>query len=194
MEKIDWTLLSKELRKGNNSVLGIFYEQHAGYCTNRMVKENKCSKEDAEDIFIESIMNLREKLIGGAEERILNVRAYLYRTCHNMFLTRLKQIERKKVQQSDIERFYYDSNYLQAEDQPFDPVLMEITKKAWNFLSERCRDILFFFYVDKLAMEEIADLMALAGKDVAKTTKSRCYKKLIEKASELHDEYSQTQE
>lgn len=187
MEKIDWGFLVAELKKGNNEVLGVFYEQHSSYCNRRLLKENKCTQEDAEDIFIESIMNLREKLISGREVAILNVRAYLYRTCHNMFLYRLKKSERLQHHHSEIERFYYDSNYLQSEDGPFDPKLIAITNKAWEILSERCKDILYFFYVDKLGMKEIARLMDLSTSDVAKTTKSRCYKKLVDFAIELQN-------
>ena len=181
---MDWSLLIYELRNGNNALLKTFYEQHSNYCIQRLTKENKCTHEDGEDIFIESVMNLREKLISGRVESVVNVRSYLYKTCHNMFLVRLDQNARMKKHLSEIERFYYDSDYL-IENEVFDPELMVISKKAWNYLSERCKDIIHYFYVDKLDMQEIANLMGLANANVTKTTKSRCYKKFIEKAYEL---------
>ncbi|GAB5525516.1 MAG: hypothetical protein Roseis2KO_33880 [Roseivirga sp.] len=181
MEKKDWKILIEELRKGNNHVLGVFYKQHASYCLKRLSRENKCSPEDAEDIFTEAIMNLREKLISGRETIILNVRAYLYKTCYNTLLVKLRQDARAQQKLGDLERFYYDSIYM-VDDQSFEKELLKATMEAWMLLSERCRDILYFFYVDKQSMKEITGLMGLNNANVTKTTKARCYKKWTELA------------
>ncbi len=176
--------LISDLKKGNNDILKTFYEQFANYCKQRLTNENRCSREDAEDIFIESLMNLREKLINGKVKSIANVKSYLYNTCHNMLLVRLEQEAKHQKYASDLERFYYESEY-NREGMEYDPELMNITKKSWDLLPERCKDILHLYYVDKVCMKEIAGLMDLSNADVAKTTKSRCYKKWIEKAIEL---------
>ncbi len=182
--ELNWSSLVDELKNGNNQGLTIFYREYSGYCINRLVKQNKCSMEDAEDIFIEAVMNLREKLVGGQLDRVMNVKSYLYKTCHNMFLVRLDQQSRFREKLSDIERFYYQSNH-QEKYERFDAHLMEATKEAWSNLSERCKDIIHYFYVDNLSMSEIAELMDLSDRNVAKTTKSRCYKKFVEMALEL---------
>lgn len=130
-------------------------------------------------------MNLREKLISGKETMILNVRAYLYQTCYNTFLVRLRQESRAQRKLSDLEMFYYDSIYT-VEDQSFDKELLKSTMQAWGLLSDRCRDILYFFYVDKLSMKEITGLMGLANANVTKTTKARCYKKWAEFTGQTH--------
>ncbi len=128
---------------------------------------------------------MREKLLSGKEDMILNVRAYLYRTCYNSLLARLRQEERTRRKLRDIERFYYDSVYV-SENEQFDRVLLERTMEAWQQLSERCRDILYFFYVDKLRMQDITGLMGFANSNVAKTTKARCYKKWTAYAAETN--------
>lgn len=183
MQKEDWKTLLGELKAGNNEVLGIFYKRHASYCFERLSRENKCSPEDAEDIFVEAVLSMREKLLGGKEDMILNVRAYLYRVCYNMFLTRLRQEKRAQRKLKDIERFYYDSIYV-TENELFDNTLLERTMKAWQRLSERCRDILYLFYVDKLRMNDITGLMGFANANVVKTTKARCYKKWVDFVTE----------
>ncbi len=184
LKKINWQELQSELKRGNNEMLSVFFQEHAGYCTRKLTKEHQCSQEDAEDIFIESVMNLREKLIKGAVEAVANVRSYLYKTCHYMLMDRLRKKGRQAQEEEDVVRFFYESAYT-TENDPFDKELVEITKIAWNELSEKCKDILHFFYVDKLEMKEIAELMAFASADVAKTSKSRCFRQFATRAYEL---------
>lgn len=187
LKEIDWDSIVADLRSGNNEVLRVFFEKHSNYCIGRLTNENQCTKEDAEDIFIESVMNLREKLVVGKLERVLSERSYLYKTCHNMFLSRLKQAKRTSSFSVELETFYYASEYQSEELAEYTERLSKITMEAWDYLTGKCKDILSFFYIDKIRMDEISELMGLSNADVAKTTKSRCYKKLVEKAMELKE-------
>ena len=182
MKKKEWEKLSEELKKGNNRVLGIFFQQHSQYCCQRLSRENNCSEDDARDFFIESVMSLRERIVRDPEVPVLNIRAFLYRACYNMFLSALRAKKAEPKPMSDLERYYLESDYHLDENPVFDQELLAITLRAWAGLSERCQDILHFFYVDRLRMKEIARLMGMANEDVAKTTKSRCYKKLVSMA------------
>ena len=161
-----------------------FFQNHAQYCTKRLARENQCSPEDAEDIFIESVMNLREKLIQGAVDAISNVRSYLFQTCHHMLLDRIRKTERMDKAADDVARFFYESTYSE-EGSSFDPELLEITRRSWKELSEKCKDILHYFYVDRLDMKEIAELMTFSNANVAKTSKSRCFKHFSQRAFEM---------
>ncbi len=182
---MDWSSIIKQLKEGKNDALGEFYKDHSDFCINKLIKENQCNQEDASDIFVEAIMSLREKLIGDKLDNVLNIRGYLYKTCHYMLLNRLDQSAKRQKKIPDIERFYYDSVYHQTQDPSYDPELLKISQQAWNYLSERCKDILNYFYIEKLDMSQISNLMELSNANVAKTTKSRCYKKFVEKAHEL---------
>ncbi|MEP0987587.1 hypothetical protein [Ekhidna sp.] len=186
-EEAKWESIINDLKNGNNEVLRIFFEKHSRYCISRLTKENQCTKADAEDIFVESIMNLREKLVAGTVDKVMNERSYLYKTCYNMFLVRYRNQKKVNSLSDEITRFYYDSEYQSEETKAMTNELMKITMSAWEHLKEKCRDILHFFYVDKLRMEEISHLMELSNADVAKSTKSRCYKKFMEKAMELKE-------
>ncbi|WP_462251215.1 RNA polymerase sigma factor [Ekhidna sp.] len=183
MKKIEWGSIINDLRKGHNEVLRIFFEEYSQYCMRRLTRENQCTQEDAQDIFVEAIMSLREKLLEGKLDRVMNVKSYLYKSCYHMLMERIRKKKREDSQLDDIVKFYYESQYHESVN--FDPALMKITLSAWDYLTEKCKDILHFFYVDKLRMGEISELMGLASADVAKTTKSRCYKALLEKAMEL---------
>lgn len=189
MKNINWQELNSQLKQGNNEMLSIFFQEHASYCTKRLTKEHQCSPEDADDIFIESVMNLREKLINGTVEAVANVRSYLFKTCHYMLLDRLRKKRRVDHSEEDVVRFFYESAHTTDGD-PFDKALLEITKTAWNELSEKCKDILHYFYVDRLEMKEIAEMMAFASADVAKTSKSRCFRQFSNRAYELKNAQS----
>jgi DNA-directed RNA polymerase specialized sigma24 family protein len=47
-------------------------------------------------------------------------------------------------------------------------------------LSEKCRKVITMSIAEGQSMAEIAEQLGMASADVAKTTKSRCYKRLIE--------------
>ncbi len=186
-EAMKWDAIINDLKNGNNEVLRIFFQKHATYCISRLTNENQCSKADAEDIFVDAIMSLREKLIEGTLDKVINERNYLYKTCYNMFLVRHRSNKKIDGLSDDITRFYYDSKYQSEETETITEELMKITLSAWAHLTEKCKDILHFFYVDKLRMEEISKLMGLSNADVAKSTKARCYKSFVEKAMQLKE-------
>lgn len=179
--------MSEELQKGNNRVLGTFFQQHADYCCHRLSKETACLEDDARDFFVEAVMSLRARIMREPDVPVLKIRAFLYRACYNMFLSsiRTRKLELRSV--SDLERYYLESDY-SVEDQAFSQELLSITLNAWDALSERCKDLLHFFYVDRLRMKEIARLMGMANEDVAKTSKSRCYKKWVAIAMTLKNQ------
>ena len=182
---MNWGLICQQLSSGNNEVLEIFFKNHGEFCVKKLVRENKCSKEDAEDIFIEAIMDLREKLISAKITTLDSPRHYIYKTCYYMLLRRLEENTKRKNKSKDVERYYYTSSYRLEDNFEYDPELMRVTMEAWEYLSEKCRDILSYFYIDKMSMDRIAECMNLSNSNVAKTTKSRCYKTFVDKGREL---------
>ena len=143
-----------------------------------MISQRSCGKEEAEDLFIEAVLILREKVMEGKIEQLTNTKYYLYKTCENIYLARLKSDKRKRQKLDDLKYFYYQSSLVEGEEE-WDARLQKAAKQAWQELTEKCRDILNYFYVDSLRMTEIMELMDFASADVAKTTKARCYKKLM---------------
>lgn len=174
VNQIELDLLRAEILRGNNSGLSKIFESCAEYCIRGLMKKTNVTKEDAEDIFIESVMNFREKLIDNKLSYLTSIKAYIFRTCYNMYLAKIETEKRWQRKISDIERYYYSSN-----KGSFDEERMNATKHAWSQLSEKCKDIISYFYIDKLSMTEIAELLNLGNADVAKASKSRCYKKFV---------------
>jgi hypothetical protein len=59
MEHQEFILLKLQLKAGNNDKLKFLFEANASYCVRKLVSEHRCSKEDAEDIYTDSILNFR---------------------------------------------------------------------------------------------------------------------------------------
>jgi len=57
---------------------------------------------------------------------------------------------------------------------------VEQIDNAMQQLSEKCRQVLYMAIADGLSMADIAAQLGMASADVAKTTKSRCYKRLLD--------------
>ena len=185
MSEPDLTALAESLKKGKNQVLEPIFRENRKYCIDKLVLDKGCKPEEAEDIYIESIMNFREKILSDKVTYLTDIKYYLAQTCINMFLVRIEQKKRWKRNLPDVERFFYESDYLVDESKQEHESALKMAKKAWASLGEKCKDIIHYFYIDKLRMNEIADIMGFASADVAKTTKSRCYKRMVELANEF---------
>ena len=175
--------LRNEFIEGDSQILAEIFTQHADYCIQRLVKTKKCKIEDAKDIFVESILSFRQKIIGGKLKEVQNLRAYLWGTCQNMYRKMVeKEIKSKKFKDerlpfASLQDFNIDEEYINK--------LHKISVNSLEQLSDKCQRILKMFYVMELSMKEIAEELELSSADVAKTTKSRCYKQWIQKANEL---------
>lgn len=174
----------KSLEADDNKALHHIYIAHGDYCLKQLIANRNCSVEEAEDFFIESVMIFREKILSKEISQVTSLRHYLYKICENKFLAKLKVEKSRAGKISEIEWFFYSSNY--SSDEDWDEDLSQAAKHSFQALSEKCKDIIYYFYVDKIRMEEIAEIMGLANADVAKTTKARCYKSLITAANNFY--------
>lgn len=169
----------------DGKALGYIYHKHQKVCIGRLIKKTRCEPEVARDFFIDAIIIFRDKVLNDTFKELTNLEAYLYRICENRFLTKLKIEKSRDKKLSDIEFLYYSNDLINDNDE-LDNKLAEATKKAWELLSEKCKDIIYYFYVDKLKMSDIANLTGLGSAEVAKSTKARCYKKMLANAKEYY--------
>lgn len=185
MQAFNLEALSTALKAGDNRVMKDIFLAYQQYCIKKLVIEKNCKQEDAEDIYVEAVLNLREKIITDQLSYLSNVKYYLGQTCANMFYVRIKQKQRWDRQAPDLERFFYESGYVIEETDYDYEQAISMTRTIWSKMKEKCKDIIHYFYIDKLRMEEIAELMGFSSADVAKTTKARCFKRMLQMAQDL---------
>lgn len=177
--------ITQSFLANDNSAFHYIYTQYGPYCIESLQKYRNCTREEAQDYFIDAVLIFKEKVESGKVKYLTSLKTFLYKICENNYLARLKADKSKNKKLTDLEFYYYSSDYMEEEDAEFTELLSKAAKVAWQSLGEKCKDIISYFYIDKLKMDQIAGLMGFSSANVAKTTKSRCYKQLVSKAKEI---------
>ena len=189
MSKAEFEYLVSQLKQGNNQPLQqltAYKEDCIGMLRNR--SNGSCRRDDAEDIFIDAVMAFRRNVLQG-KAVFQNVKGYLATICWNKWLESSRAKQRHFKKQEEVERQLYV-----VKEEPVDHLVLEEERKAEQTqknqrfqlittamakLSEKCQQILKLAIIEELPMKEIAQIMGFASANVAKTTKSRCYNRLI---------------
>ncbi|GJM32194.1 MAG: hypothetical protein DHS20C18_11950 [Saprospiraceae bacterium] len=141
----------------------------------RFIKKNSGHFADAEDVFQEGLLAFYKLVRQGKIEETVKVEAYLFSICRNLWL---KQLNKKK----DTTEWESVPPLESAEDLQLDGLLKierkEVLDKVMQQLGEKCREILIYYYYDRMRMKNIAELMGLSNEQVAKNKKSGCMKKM----------------
>lgn len=170
------TEITHSFLHGDNKAFEYIYLKHGSYCIDRLISKRGCSNDDARDLFIDAVLIFRRKILNGEISYLTRLDYYLYRTCENNYLANLKKEASKSKHEYNIEQFLY------AESEEMSVAQKESGKISWNKLSEKCKNMIYLFYVKSISMEDIATQMGLSNADSAKSTKSRCMKKYISEA------------
>lgn len=182
------------LLSGNNALLA-HLSSHQSYCQRTLqIKSNQqCSRDMAYDIFIDAVMAFRANVLKGERPDPRYLRAYLARICWNMWMAHSRSQVRKSKKQDKVQDALYKEN-----TEHTDPLILaeeaseasrlkanklNKVQQAMKKLSEKCQKVLTLFIVEGKSMKEIAVQLNMASANVAKTTKSRCYNRLMK---EIH--------
>jgi len=180
--------LIDRLKNGDVESLGLLVKECKEICIGNLLYRTNCNREDAEDIFTEAVVNFGEKIVAGKVDDIKNIKGYMTGVCYNMWLNIYRKKEKVRTSEPDVERFFYE--YL--EDDPDEELpgtikdrLFDISAKALQMLSENCKTVIKYFYLEERSMADIASLMGFANVEVARATKYKCFKKLRQEVSLL---------
>lgn len=134
----------------------------------RHVMSNNGSREDAEDIYQESLIVLYKKCREPEFVLSSSLKTYLFAVARNLWLQELKKRNRIQINtQSELQDDTMDEEYQ----------LIQVAEKAFGLLGESCQKLLLMFYVQKLSMIEIAKNLGFNSAQVAKNQKYRCLEK-----------------
>jgi RNA polymerase sigma factor (sigma-70 family) len=182
MTKENFQDLLTRVRNGDNSALSYLHPFQEDCIRMLLVKSNwHCSQDQAYDLFLDSVLDFRKNVLNDKVE-YQNIKAYLRRMCWNKWLALCRTNERVLKKQEVVTSALYENNDPQpgeSMEQLYTDRLKQL-EQGMQQLSEQCRTILYMAIADDRSMAEIAEHLGLASADVAKTSKSRCYKKLLE--------------
>ena len=186
MSDKDLEKLRYELKFHSEKSLEKIYLEHKENCVNVLVRKQYTHQEKAEELFIDAILIFRENMLSGKIQQLSSLKSYLIGVCINL----VKSDINKKVSQGkkvdDVRLLLYNNNYNISESQ--DDKRLKLALDAFNTLSEKCKKIIVAFYVYKVSMKDIAQELGFANADVAKMTKSRCYKSWMKATEKLKNE------
>ncbi len=140
--------------------------------TQYLVQDQERAKDIVQDSFV--------KLLDRNQEfpSLVALYQWLYRTCHNAGIDYLRSAHRKTMEES-----FDESALLCAESSPEARTLnAAYVAKFLNCLGKKDAQIFCYRYVDELNLVEIADLLGISEKTVARTL-TRAHSRLTEKNS-----------
>ena len=179
MSKVDDTTLLQWIASGkqeeNDRAFSYLYRDYYDLIE-KVVIANSGKPADAEDIFQDALIVLFHQVKKGNFTLTSSLKTYLYSICRNLWLKKLRHLNRVVTLSDTLQQ------YVNIEESHFKTLEVNEEKvmiaRFLEQLGQGCREILVYFYFDRLKMAEIAQRMNLSGEQVAKNKKSGCLKKL----------------
>lgn len=151
------------------------YRQHYTMVQS-LVLANGGSRDDAADLFQETVIVLYEKIKAGNFELQCLLKTFLYSVARRLWLKKLQQQQRYIPQAEGIEDIAAVENevenHLKLQND------FNIMESALNKVGEPCKSLLEAYYLKKKQMNVIAQEFGYTNADNAKTQKYKCLVRL----------------
>ena len=170
----DLILLEGIAAEDRNSVEQLYRQHYIMIQT--MVLANAGTKDDAADLFQETVIVLYEKIKNGSFELNCLLKTFLYSIARRLWLKKLQQQQRYISQPDGLEETVpvedEIENHLKLQNDFF------IMESAMNKVGEPCKSLLQAYYLQKKHMNVIAQEFGYTNADNAKTQKYKCLVRL----------------
>ena len=174
----------QELRTGKTEPLSKIFDENYLYCTRHIASTTNCSLEDSRDLVMDAIIVLREKIMMHTYSND-NVQAFILKVATNMWKN--KQKKNRKILPFDpriVQGAINSAEQVESLDDDRQRQV-NVTLKALSILGNPCEALLKRNLIDRIPLRNLAEEMGYKNRDVMKTTKARCMKKLKLKIKEL---------
>ena len=170
--------LFKGLKQGDESAYTLIYKEYREAFVTWAVQNFRIDREEALDVFQDVLVKLfTNYLKGRLVDLSVNFKTYLFSIGKHVLLDKMKKVDRQQY----VEDFDPEQSDPVEDFKDVEPELNERREKvlrALNDLEEPCYSVLEYYYLRGFTMEMIAKTLEYKSKDVAKTMKMRCFKKL----------------
>jgi len=141
------------------------------------IVKNSGTKQDAEDVFQETLLVL---CINCKKENFIltaNIATYLTAIAKNIWYSNLRKRGKSgHVETDEIDK--YDIDFQIVEEK------FTLAEQAFNLLGDKCKSLLEKFYVLKMSFEKISKDLDFSTAQIAKNQKYRC----LQKAKDLYSQ------
>jgi len=159
----------------DETIKAIYRSHFEGLCW--YVMNNNGSRQDAEDVFQEVMVNFIELVQKDKFRGEASVKTFLFSLNRYTWLNELKRRGRALVREEKYERgqdrVELDTSHFIADREGKAEVLKVVGK-----LGETCRKILLLFYYENLSMKEILEATDYETEQVVRNKKYKCLKQL----------------
>lgn len=166
----------EQLRRGDNRALRRLFDNCFADCLSQLRSSMNCQKADGEDVLMDSMLVIRDKVISG-DFLNENVKAYWVTVARNKLKNKLKRD--KRLIQYDVEHV---EALLQDEADQYESeestLRLRKILSSLNKISNPCKKLLTLNLVEGHPLKNLVEELDYSSYDVIKTTKSRCMKKL----------------
>lgn len=177
-KEINPLIIIAQIKSGDEnslkSVYGSVYPMVEKY-----ILENSGSKDDARDIFQDTMYIFLKRLELNDFELTSKLSTFLFGIAKNLWL---KKLTKKNV---DEESYKNEIVFENTEEDDYKKLTrVKLIKKSIDLLGEPCQTILVQYYYFKQTMKEIAQMLHYTNADNAKNQKYKCLirlKKMISK-------------
>ncbi len=162
-------------RRMEETIKAIYRNHFGGLCW--YVMNNNGSRQDAEDVFQEVMVNFIELVQKDKFRGEASVKTFLFSLNRYTWLNELKRRGRALVREEKYERgqdrVEMDTSHFIAGREGKAEVLRVVGE-----LGETCRKILLLFYYENLSMKEILEATDYETEQVVRNKKYKCLKQL----------------
>jgi RNA polymerase sigma factor (sigma-70 family) len=163
------------LAQNDKNATETLYREHFGMIQSFILNNNGTS-DDARDIFQEAMIVLYEKATSGRFELTAQVKTYIYSVCRRLWFKKLQQMQRYGAPVESMADLVQVDEDLEAHERRNEAyVTME---RALTHLGEPCKSVLEAYYLQKMNMQDIAELFGYTNADNAKNQKYKCLARL----------------
>lgn len=146
----------------------------------RFVLTNSGTVDDAADIIQDSFLVFIKMVKENKFRQESSINSYLYSITKNLWITELRKRKNIMVREGK----FSIGNGISESDVTDYIIRQECHKliiELFNYLGEKCKNVLYKFYYEELSMKEIMILENFTNEQVLRNKKHKCLKGLIEK-------------
>lgn len=177
MSVLDFDAILESIKRGNDKAFAQVYKENRIPFLNFATAAG-ISLEEANDVYHESILALRENIISGKLTTLkCTLKTYLFAIGKN----KIRELQRRSKPFVSTEKIVIEETNEELDVDFFDQEIINKQRafaRALKKLGQRCQEVLTLFYVEGYSLDEIALILKYSKKNVLKSQKSRCFKQL----------------
>ena len=143
----------------------------------RMILNRSGSKDDAKDVFQDTIVALYRVVLENRYQDNLQIGAFIMGVAQKFWINKHKRDSRIQFKEEilDYDISVEESSSIQNKEKA------SIINAVMSSIGETCKEILIRVIYNKMSMKETAEDMHFSNEDSAKTQHYKCRKKLMDK-------------